>query len=169
MSNCAHLPCTILLILHIRAHISYTYVSTHTPGTPLAEQANPPTPPSALEMTRMIAAARVLMPRSMVRLSAGIYMMLSHIQWCINMYVVCIYHSSYYIHTQYHIIISYTLDMGTCTGRMGFTSAEQALMFLAGANSIFYGDQLLTTSNPEVGIQLGGLYRICMYCIYSIL
>lgn len=33
---------------------------------------------------------------------------------------------------------------------MNFTPAEQALMFLAGANSIFYGDQLLTTPNPEV-------------------
>jgi biotin synthase-like enzyme len=37
---------------------------------------------------------------------------------------------------------------------MGFTQAEQALMFLAGANSIFYGEQLLTTSNPEVGYEL---------------
>ena len=158
MSNCAHLPCTILLVLHIRAHISYTctYVSMHTPGTPLAEQATPPTPPSALEMTRMIAAARVIMPRSMVRLSAGMYVMMSHIQCSINMFIVCICCSPYYIHTQYHILPHiHLLFMCLCTGRMGFTPAEQALMFLAGANSIFYGDQLLTTSNPEVGIQLG--------------
>ena len=74
-------------------------------GTPLASVAAPPTPPTALEMTRMIATARVIMPRSMVRLSAG---------------------------------------------RKGFTDAEQAMMFLAGANSIFYGEQLLTTANPEV-------------------
>lgn len=73
-------------------------------GTPLADSAVPPTPPSALDMTRMIATARIVMPGSMVRLSAG---------------------------------------------RMGFSQGEQALMFLAGANSIFYGEQLLTTSNPE--------------------
>lgn len=73
-------------------------------GTPLANSTTPPVPPSALEMTRMIATARVVLPRSMVRLSAG---------------------------------------------RLGFSAAEQALMFMAGANSIFYGDQLLTTSNPE--------------------
>lgn len=33
---------------------------------------------------------------------------------------------------------------------MGFSQGEQTLMFLAGANSIFYGEQLLTTPNPEV-------------------
>ena len=73
-------------------------------GTPLKDNgvANPPT---AIEMTRMIATARCVMPATMVRLSAG---------------------------------------------RMSYTEAEQALMFLAGANSIFYGDQLLTTSNPEI-------------------
>jgi len=53
---------------------------------------------------RMIAAARILMPRSMVRLSAG------------------------------------RLELGP---------AEQALCFLAGANSIFAGDKLLTTPNPD--------------------
>lgn len=78
-------------------------------GTPLAEGKGnlstlSPSPPSALEMTRMIATARIVMPRSMVRLSAG---------------------------------------------RMGFTEAEQSLMFLAGANSVFYGEQLLTTPNPD--------------------
>jgi biotin synthase len=61
-------------------------------------------PPTALEMARMIATCRIVLPRTVVRLSAG---------------------------------------------RMGFTQAEQAFMFLAGANSIFYGDQLLTTPNPE--------------------
>jgi biotin synthase len=35
-------------------------------------------------------------------------------------------------------------------GREQMSEAEQALCFLAGANSIFYGDQLLTTSNPRV-------------------
>ena len=66
-------------------------------------------PPTALEMTRMIATCRVVLPSTMVRLSAG---------------------------------------------RMGFSEGEQTLMFLAGANSIFYGDQLLTTRNPEVRWQL---------------
>jgi biotin synthase len=33
-------------------------------------------------------------------------------------------------------------------GRMSFTDAEQYMMFSAGANSIFNGDKLLTTSNP---------------------
>lgn len=54
-------------------------------------------------MLRMIATARILMPTSMVRLSAG---------------------------------------------RIDMTEAEQALCFLAGANSIFAGDKLLTTPNP---------------------
>jgi biotin synthase len=35
-------------------------------------------------------------------------------------------------------------------GRREMSEAIQALCFLAGANSIFYGDKLLTTGNPEV-------------------
>ncbi len=35
-------------------------------------------------------------------------------------------------------------------GRQGMGDAVQALCFLAGANSIFYGDKLLTTGNPDV-------------------
>jgi biotin synthase len=35
-------------------------------------------------------------------------------------------------------------------GRREFGDAVQALCFLAGANSIFYGDTLLTTGNPEI-------------------
>ena len=58
----------------------------------------------AFDMIRMIATARIVMPRSMVRLSAG---------------------------------------------RLSFSDAEQYLMFQAGANSIFNGDKLLTTDNPE--------------------
>ena len=69
-------------------------------GTPLANQkAEDP-----LELVRMIAAARILMPASMVRLSAG---------------------------------------------RLSLSDEAQALCFLAGANSIFMGDKLLTTPNPE--------------------
>lgn len=69
-------------------------------GTPLADQSD--TDP--IEMARMIATARILMPGSMVRLSAG---------------------------------------------RLSLTDEAQALCFLAGANSIFMGEKLLTTPNPE--------------------
>lgn len=56
------------------------------------------------DMIRMIATARILMPKAMVRLSAG---------------------------------------------RTEMNTAEQALCFMAGANSIFAGDKLLTTPNPS--------------------
>ncbi len=71
------------------------------PGTPLAhgEDIHP------LEFIRTIAVARIMMPRAMVRLSAG---------------------------------------------RSAMSDELQALAFLCGANSIFYGEQLLTTGNPEV-------------------
>ena len=69
------------------------------PGTPLEDQERV----SVWDMIRMIATARIIMPKSMVRLSAG-------------------------------------------RVRMGIE--EQALCFLAGANSIFAGDKLLTTPNP---------------------
>jgi biotin synthase len=69
-------------------------------GTPLAGGARL----DPLEFVRTIAVARILMPRSFVRLSAG---------------------------------------------RRQMNDAVQALCFLAGANSIFYGDKLLTTDNPE--------------------
>ncbi|ARS34387.1 biotin synthase BioB [Pontibacter actiniarum] len=69
-------------------------------GTPLENQPLV----SVWEMVRMIATARILMPKSMVRLSAG-------------------------------------------RERMSVT--EQALCFLAGANSIFTGEKLLTTPNPD--------------------
>jgi biotin synthase len=75
---------------------------TRVAGTPLADQ--PPVDP--LELVRTIAAARILMPRSMVRLSAG---------------------------------------------RLSLSDEAQALCFLAGANSVFLGDKLLTTPNPGQG------------------
>ena len=71
------------------------------PGTPFENIE----PPSESEFVRTIAVARILMPKSVVRLSAG------------------------------------RLEMG---------EGMQALCFFAGANSIFYGDQLLTTGNPTV-------------------
>jgi hypothetical protein len=60
---------------------------------------------SVWELVRMIATARIIMPTSMVRLSAG---------------------------------------------RLRLSHAEQALCFAAGANSIFSGEKLLTTSNNAV-------------------
>jgi len=70
------------------------------PGTPLAD--TPPIDP--FEFVRTIACARITMPTSHVRLSAG---------------------------------------------RENMSDELQALCFLAGANSIFYGDRLLTTDNPQ--------------------
>src|SRR6185312_2682797 len=71
------------------------------PGTPLHGSA----PVDPFEFVRSIAVARILMPRSHVRLSAG---------------------------------------------RQEMSDETQALCFLAGANSIFYGEKLLTTGNPDV-------------------
>ena len=70
-------------------------------GTPLAGTAEL----DPFEFVRMIATARVVMPKSMVRLSAG---------------------------------------------RAEMSDELQALCFFAGANSIFYGEKLLTTGNPDV-------------------
>jgi biotin synthase len=69
-------------------------------GTPLEEQQ----PVPIWDMVRMIATARIVFPKSAVRLSAG---------------------------------------------RTNMSTEGQALCFLAGANSIFAGDKLLTTPNPE--------------------
>jgi len=70
-------------------------------GVPVNDTAERPDP---IALVRMIAVARILMPRSVVRLSAG---------------------------------------------RQYMTDELQALCFLAGANSIFIGDLLLTTKNPQ--------------------
>ncbi len=70
-------------------------------GTPLAGTAEL----DPFEFVRMIAAARIVMPASMVRLSAG---------------------------------------------RAEMSDELQALCFFAGANSIFYGEKLLTTGNPDI-------------------
>jgi biotin synthase len=70
-------------------------------GTPLSER----DPVDPLELVRMIATARILIPKARVRLSAG---------------------------------------------RLALTREAQVLCFLAGANSIFYGEKLLTTGNPDV-------------------
>jgi len=70
-------------------------------GTPLGDQPKVPW----YDMARMIAAARILMPNAMVRLSAG---------------------------------------------RVDMSLEEQALCFMAGANSIFTGEKLLTTDNNDL-------------------
>ena len=70
-------------------------------GTPLEDQE----PWEPLELVRMVAVARILMPQARVRLSAG---------------------------------------------REKLSQEAQILCLLAGADSIFYGDSLLTTSNPAV-------------------
>ena len=69
-------------------------------GTPLQDLE----PPSGLEMVRAIAVARIVMPKTVVRLSAG---------------------------------------------RVNMSATDQAMCFLAGANSVFTGDTLLTTPNNE--------------------
>lgn len=70
------------------------------PGTPLDDQK----PVDSLELVRMCATARLLIPRARVRLSAG---------------------------------------------RSALSRDAQLLCFMAGANSIFFGDKLLTTGNPD--------------------
>ncbi|RDI11434.1 biotin synthase [Comamonas sp. AG1104] len=71
------------------------------PGTPLADSE----PVDPLDFVRVIAVARITMPKARVRLSAG---------------------------------------------RQQLGEAVQTLCFMAGANSIFYGDKLLVTGNPDV-------------------
>ncbi|TXE17826.1 biotin synthase BioB [Psychroserpens burtonensis] len=71
-------------------------------GTPLEDQK----PVSIWDMVRMVATARIVMPETQVRLSAG---------------------------------------------RTEMSREGQAMCFFAGANSIFAGDKLLTTPNPDVG------------------
>jgi biotin synthase len=70
-------------------------------GTPLADQPRVP----IWDMVRMIATARIIMPKTVVRLSAG---------------------------------------------RTEMSLTDQAFCFMAGANSIFAGDKLLTTPNPSI-------------------
>ncbi len=82
-------------------------------GTPMAAQDEL----DIFEMVRTIATARVIMPTSRVRLSAG---------------------------------------------RTGMSDEAQALCFLAGANSIFCGERLLTTPNPELDQDLQLLRRLGM-------
>ncbi|MGP1629657.1 MAG: biotin synthase BioB [Giesbergeria sp.] len=81
------------------------------PGTPLADSE----PIDPFDFVRMIAVARITMPKARVRLSAG---------------------------------------------RQQLGEAVQALCFLAGANSIFYGDKLLITGNPDANADLQLLHKL---------
>lgn len=83
-------------------------------GTPLHGKVDALDP---FEFIRTIAVARIIMPTSLVRLSAG---------------------------------------------RREMTEEMQSLCFLAGANSIFYGDQLLTTGNPDAERDLNLLNKLGM-------
>ncbi len=88
-------------------------------GTPLTDRAldDEPLDIDPLDFVRVIAVARILMPESHVRLSAG---------------------------------------------RTDMSDEMQALCFLAGANSIFYGEKLLTTPNPKANQDLELLGRLGM-------
>lgn len=83
-------------------------------GTPVADRAEAVDP---LDLVRLVALARILMPASVLRLSAG---------------------------------------------RTGLSDEAQALCFLAGANSIFIGERLLTTDNPETSKDMHLLARLGM-------
>ncbi|MBI3576068.1 MAG: biotin synthase BioB [Gammaproteobacteria bacterium] len=86
----------------------------HIPGTPLSE--TPALDP--IEFVRTVAVARVVLPASYVRLSAG---------------------------------------------RTQMPDTLQALCFLAGANSIFYGERLLTTPNPDADNDLTLFERLGLH------
>jgi biotin synthase len=91
----------LLVLANMPEHPESVPVNALVPveGTPLEDQPRVP----VWDMVRMIATARIMMPRAMVRLSAG---------------------------------------------RVRMSDEEQAMCFLAGANSIFSGERLLTTPNP---------------------
>lgn len=88
------------------------------PGTPLAEAE----PIDSFEFIRSIAVARIIMPRSMVRLSAG---------------------------------------------RESMSDEMQALCFFAGANSIFYGEKLLTAGNPATDCDRLLFERLGLHALQS--
>jgi biotin synthase len=85
-------------------------------GTPLSGQDDV----DPFEMVRMVATARIIMPKSMVRLSAG---------------------------------------------RTSMSEATQALCLMAGANSVFSGDKLLTTPNPGVDFDEALLSKLGMHFV----
>ena len=93
----------LLLLANLPSHPESVPINlwNEVKGVPVNDTAERP---DSIALARLIAVARILMPRSVVRLSAG---------------------------------------------RQYMTDELQALCFLAGANSIFIGDVLLTTKNPQ--------------------
>ena len=93
----------MVLLANLPAHPESVPINlwNEVKGVPVNETADRPDP---IALARLVAVTRILMPRSVVRLSAG---------------------------------------------RQYMTDELQALCFLAGANSIFIGDVLLTTRNPQ--------------------
>jgi biotin synthase len=81
------------------------------PGTPLADQP----PVDIFKLVRLVAVARIALPKARVRLAAG---------------------------------------------RTRLSREGQALCFFAGANSIFYGDKLLTAKNPAVDVDVALLREL---------
>ncbi len=93
----------LVLLANLPAHPESVPINlwNEVKGVPVNETAERPDP---ISLVRLVAVARIMMPKSVVRLSAG---------------------------------------------RQYMTDELQALCFLAGANSIFIGDVLLTTKNPQ--------------------
>jgi biotin synthase len=93
----------LVLLANLESHPESVPINlwNEVKGVPVNDTAARPDP---IDLVRLIAVARILMPKSVVRLSAG---------------------------------------------RQYMSDELQALCFLAGANSIFIGDVLLTTKNPE--------------------
>jgi len=93
----------LVLLARLQSHPESVPINlwNEVKGVPVNDTAERPDP---IALVRLVAAARVMMPKSVVRLSAG---------------------------------------------RQYMTDELQALCFLAGANSIFIGDVLLTTKNPQ--------------------
>ena len=111
----AHRASLIAQLANLPAYPESVPINNLVPieGTPLAGSA----PIDPFEFVRTIAVARITMPHTMVRLSAG---------------------------------------------REVMDEALQALCFLAGANSMFYGERLLTTANPQTPRDRGMLARLDM-------
>lgn len=120
-------------------------------GTPMGTNDTP----TIWDMGRMIATARIVMPRSMVRLSAGELGPCLPLEHGHELIIVGLTLESlsvlvgYAVGSPHDAWMCDLLVVWTHTGRLSFTPGEQALLFLAGANSIFNGDKLLTTPNPE--------------------
>jgi biotin synthase len=104
----------LMLLANMPAHPESVPINmwNEVKGVPVNKTADRPDP---IALVRMIAVARIMMPKSVVRLSAG---------------------------------------------RQYMTDELQALCFVAGANSIFIGDVLLTTKNPQTDRDTDLLHRL---------